>query len=180
MEPQSVLKGPPVGKCPECRYRLKGLPDKGKCPECGFDYDPHTARVATARLWRPLFLFPAAPMVFAVVTFRQNPLSSVLFFLFGLGLTGILVYLSPRFIVSPNGVRFVGLKKSIWFAWDRIENVTVGGHFGKFKIIGDSGKTLFWILNVDIGGRAFARRMKKILDDKREVYRSVSDAPPTE
>ena len=35
------------GRCPDCGYRLYGLPPPHRCPECGFPYDEHT------RVWRP-------------------------------------------------------------------------------------------------------------------------------
>ncbi len=33
---------PSMTDCPECRYPLKGLPEKHACPECGLRYDEHS------------------------------------------------------------------------------------------------------------------------------------------
>lgn len=35
------------GRCPDCGYRLYGLPPRHQCPECGFPYDEYT------HVWRP-------------------------------------------------------------------------------------------------------------------------------
>src|SRR5690348_13518242 len=37
--PNARLSPGTPARCPECGYRLFGLPAEGKCPECGAEYD---------------------------------------------------------------------------------------------------------------------------------------------
>lgn len=56
---------PMLDRCPVCRYRLDGLPERHRCPECGFEYDKHTAVIHQGRKIA-IFLLACAPIMFIV------------------------------------------------------------------------------------------------------------------
>lgn len=157
-------------KCPDCRYLLRGLPATCRCPECGFEYDPHTTELWAPRVWTPFFLIPLLPLAFAFVVRRQNPLVAALLVLVGTGLLALLWYVRPRFVIAARGVRSTGFKQSNWIPWPKVANVTITGRPRRFTITDPAGNNQLWILVLDIGGRAFAERLKETIEAKRRVY----------
>ena len=47
--------------CPDCGYRLTGLPPIGNCPECGESYSPEMLRAAWSIKYGPESLVPDTP-----------------------------------------------------------------------------------------------------------------------
>lgn len=59
-----MIQSPP-DTCPECGYRLTGLPAAHRCPECGFEYDEHTVIFRPSRTWTIYALALALPAFLA-------------------------------------------------------------------------------------------------------------------
>ncbi len=105
-----------LGKCPVCRYSLRGLPSEYRCPECGFPYDSQT------RIWRPLkpkaifggligFIGAIEGLVWFVV--GAPPIFGIAIFVGWLGPASYVgwryysIYKRGQFVcVGPDGIRY--------------------------------------------------------------------------
>ncbi len=127
---------PSLPECPECRYSLKGLPEKHACPECGLRYDEHSVvhrtKVPFAVYGGLLGFLGGVPGFVQMFRAIRLELAIVISFLF-VAAFAVATFVVVRFarrgwmaaaVVDGLHLRFQGTSQKV-IAWSNISRATL-------------------------------------------------------